>query len=164
MDTQTKARFTKDVANKKIKVVKDLDADIKKVWTAYTDRKMLDQWWAPKPWRAETKEMNFKEGGRWLYSMNGPSGEHQWAKMDFEKIDAPNQFTAIDSFTDEKGTRDKNMPSQRWSNSFEKKGDGTRLIVELIFDKEEDMKKILDTGFEQGFQMGLENLDELLAK
>jgi uncharacterized protein YndB with AHSA1/START domain len=164
MDTQTKARVTKDVANKKITVVKDLDADIKKVWMAYTDRKMLDQWWAPKPWRAETREMNFKEGGCWLYSMNGPNNERQWAKMDFQKIDAPNRFTAIDCFTDEKGTKDKNMPSIHWSNSFEKKGDGTQLRVELIFDKEEDMKKILDTGFEQGFQLGLENLDELLAK
>ncbi|HMG69423.1 MAG TPA: SRPBCC domain-containing protein [Chitinophagaceae bacterium] len=164
MDTQTKARVTKDVANKKITVVKDLDVDIKKVWTAYTDRKMLDQWWVSKPWRAETRELNFKEGGHWLYSMNGPNNERQWAKMDFQKIDAPNQFTAIDCFTDEKGTKDKNMPSIHWSNSFEKKGDGTRLRVELIFDREEDMKKILDTGFEQGFQMGLENLDELLAK
>jgi len=164
MDTQTKARFTKEVASKKINVVKDLDADIKKVWAAYTDRKTLDRWWAPKPWRAETKELDFKEGGHWLYAMVGPNGEHQWAKMDFEQIREPYQFTAIDSFTDEKGTRDKNMPSMHWSNSFEKKGDGTRLTVEIIFDKEEDMKKILDTGFEQGFQMGLENLDELLSK
>jgi uncharacterized protein YndB with AHSA1/START domain len=76
MDTQTTARFTKDEANKKIKVVKDLDADINKVWSAYTDRNMLDRWWAPKPWRAETKEMNFIEGGRWLYAMIGPAGEH----------------------------------------------------------------------------------------
>ena len=145
-------------------MVKDLDADINKVWTAYSDRTKLDQWWAPKPYRAETKELNFKEGGRWLYAMVGPKGDHQWAKMDFEKIAAPNQFTAVDAFSDEKGTRDKNMPSIRWSNTFEKKGDGTRLTAELSFDSAEDMKKILDTGFEQGFQMGLENLDDLLAK
>jgi uncharacterized protein YndB with AHSA1/START domain len=164
MNTQTKARFTKDTANKKIRVVKDLDADINKVWSAYKDRNKLDQWWAPKPWRAETKELDFKEGGRWLYSMNGPKGERQWSRFDFEKIDAPNQFTGTDAFTDKNGTRDKSMPSIHWSNSFEKNGGGTRLTVELIFDKEEDMKKILDTGFEQGFQMGLENLDELLEK
>lgn len=164
MDSQTKARFTKDEANKKIKVIKHLDANIDSVWRAYTDRNMLDKWWAPKPWRAETKEMNFTEGGRWLYAMVGSAGEHQWSKLDYEKIDAPNRFTGTDAFTDEKGTRDKNMPIIHWSNSFEEKGSGTRLTVELQFDSKEDMKKILDTGFEQGFQLGLENLDNLLAK
>lgn len=164
MDTQTKARFTKDTSNKKITVVKDLDADINKVWKAYTDAALLDKWWAPKPYRAGTKEMNFKEGGRWRYAMVGPKGDRQWAKLDFETIDAPKQFTGTDAFTNENGETDTSMPSIHWTNNFKKNGEGTRLTVELDFKSKEDMQKILDTGFEKGFEMGLENLDDLLGK
>ncbi|MEO8404438.1 MAG: SRPBCC domain-containing protein [Chitinophagaceae bacterium] len=164
MDTQTKARFTKDKANKKITVIKDFDADIDTVWKAFTDSKQLDKWWAPKPYKAETKEMNFKEGGRWLYAMVGPDGERHWAIENFETIDKPNQIVFSDAFTDENGKTDTKMPTIRWTNSFNKTEDGTQVTAELKFDSEEDMKKILDTGFEEGFQMGLSNLDELLAK
>ncbi|HTL10157.1 MAG TPA: SRPBCC domain-containing protein [Chitinophagaceae bacterium] len=164
MDTQTKANFTKDVANKKITVVKELPADIDSVWAAYADHNLLDQWWAPKPWHVETREFNFSEGGRWLYAMVGPNGERQWAKMDFKTIDDPHKFTAIDAFTDKDGIIDKSMPSIQWSNRFEPQGDHTELTVELQFDNEADMKKILDTGFEQGFSMGLDNLSELLTR
>jgi len=163
MDTQTKANFTKDVANKKITVVKELPADINKVWAAYADHNLLDQWWAPKPWEAATKEFNFTEGGRWLYAMVGPDGERQWSKMDFQTINAPNEFSGVDAFTDKDGITDKSMPSIQWHNRFEDHGDHTLLTVELQFDSEEDMKKILDTGFEQGFSMGLDNLAELLS-
>lgn len=164
MNTKTKARFTKDVANKKIIVVKDLDANIHEVWNAYTDSTQLDQWWAPKPWRAETKTMNFKEGGTWRYAMIGPKGERQWSMSTFETIDAPNKFTAVDNFTDESGKKTSDFPSSHWTNTFEKTNDGTRLRVELKFKSEADMKKLLDTGFEKGFEMGLENLEELLSK
>jgi len=91
-------------------------------------------------------------------------GERQWATENFETINKPNRIVFTDAFTDEKGTRDTKMPSIRWTNSFTKTEDGTRVTVELNFNSEEDMKKILDMGFEEGFQMGLGNLDELLAK
>jgi len=34
--------------------------------------------------------------------------------------------------------------------------------VELSFDKDADMQKIIEMGFEGGFTMGLNNLEELL--
>ena len=39
-----------------------------------------------------------------------------------------------------------------------------KFIVEISFDKEEDMQKILEMGLEQGFTMALNNLEEVLAK
>ena len=41
--------------------------------------------------------MDFKEGGSWVYKMQGPKGEQQWDRVNFEKINAPNSFTANDS-------------------------------------------------------------------
>lgn len=64
--------ISKDAANKKLIVVREVDAPLEDVWKAWTDSNILDQWWAPKPWRAKTKTMDFREGGMWLYSMVGP--------------------------------------------------------------------------------------------
>src|SRR6187431_3103993 len=61
--------FQVDKVNKKINVERSFNGPIDPVWSAWTEAEILDQWWAPKPWRAETKSMNFKEGGRWHYCM-----------------------------------------------------------------------------------------------
>jgi uncharacterized protein YndB with AHSA1/START domain len=164
MITKNKARFIKNTDSKKITVVKEFDADIEQVWKAWTTRELLDKWWAPKPWKAVTKKMDFREGGVWLYKMAGPDGEQQWASFEYKKIVRPNFFIATDSFTDENGNRDTTMPSQKWRNNFIKTDNGTKVEVELSFDSKEDMDKILQTGFEQGFTSGLENLDDLLAQ
>ena len=63
------------------------------VWAAWTDREILDLWWAPKPWRFETKSMEFSEGGRWHYAMVGPNGEKQYCLFDYKKIDAQEHFS-----------------------------------------------------------------------
>ncbi len=61
--------ISKDAANKKLIVVREFDAPLEQVWKAWTDSNILDKWWAPKPWKAKTKSMDFREGGTWLYSL-----------------------------------------------------------------------------------------------
>ena len=80
--------IVKDVTNKKITVTRSFDATQEQVWQAWTEQEYLDQWWAPNPWKAETKSIEFKEGGRWLYAMVGPDNSRHWARVDFLKIDA----------------------------------------------------------------------------
>lgn len=156
--------LTKDLANKKLIVVREFDAPLDQVWKAWTESELLDQWWAPKPWKAQTKTMDFKEGGFWLYQMVGPDGTGSWCRADFKKIDAPNSFSAIDNFCDEKGKVDTNFPAMYWSNVFNQTGEGTTVKVEIRFDTEAGLEKILELGFEEGFTAALGNLDELLAK
>lgn len=164
MITKSKARFVKNTEAKKIIVTKEIDAPVEKVWEAFTTASQLDKWWGPKPWNAVTKKMDFKEGGSWLYHMAGPQGEKQWAKVNYKKINAPKEFTASDEFTDEKGNANPGMPGMQWRNSFTNQGDGTKLEIEISFDKKEDMDKILKMGFEDGFNIGLNQLDELVAQ
>ena len=75
--------ITKDVANKKLIVVREFDAPPEEVWKAWTEKELLDIWWAPKPWRAQTKTMDFREGGAWLYSMVGPDGTESYCRVDY---------------------------------------------------------------------------------
>lgn len=155
--------FVKDLANKKIKVAREFDAPQEMVWKAWTESKLLDQWWAPKPWKANTKSMDFREGGRWLYYMQGPDGSRHYCRVDFKSITANKVFVAESSFCDENGNSQDSLPGMLWKNTFTKFSEGTKVEVEISFASESDLEKILEMGFKEGFASAQNNLDELLA-
>lgn len=162
MITNMQATISKDLANKKILTVKEFEAPVEKVWEAWTDKDILDKWWAPKPWKARTKSMDFRENGFWLYCMVGPDGTESWARVEYISIVTGKKFIAMDSFCDEIGNKNPDFPTMHWKNEFIQTDGGTRVEVEITFSSEDDFKKILEMGFEEGFTSALGNLDELL--
>lgn len=161
---EAKTKIQKDPANKKMLITRNFAAPVAQVWAAWTDSKLLDKWWAPKPWKARTKTMDFKEGGFWLYAMVGPEGAEHWARIDYHAIKPQDFFTATDSFCDANGVKSTDFPSMEWKNTFHKTDQGTKVEVEIKFAQEADMQKLIEMGFEQGFSMAHDNLDELLAQ
>ena len=164
MIAQKQTQVTKDLANKKIVVEREFDATPVNVWKAWTERELLDQWWAPKPWKTETQKMDFREGGAWLYCMVGPEGERHWCRVDYKTISKHNSFTGLDAFCDENGSINQDLPTMDWKVDFSKTDSGTIVRVEVTFATEADLEKIVEMGFEEGFTSALGNLDELLAK
>ena len=163
MITTNQTTLTKDIANKKIRVVREFDAPVDQVWRAWTEPELLDQWWAPKPWTAHTGSMDFREGGKWLYYMQGPDGEKSWCRADYETIEKGKRYTGTDAFCDEKGNVNTDFPQMYWDVQFTPSNGGTRVEVELTFASEADLNKILEMGFQEGFAAAHGNLDELLA-
>jgi uncharacterized protein YndB with AHSA1/START domain len=106
--------------------------------------------------------MNFSVGSYWLYCMAGPNGEKAWCIVNFTAIDPKKSFAATSNFCDENGSINANFPSMNWLNVFKSTDTGTLMEITLSFDKEGDLEKIIEMGFEGGFTMGLNNLDELL--
>jgi uncharacterized protein YndB with AHSA1/START domain len=157
-------RISKDVENKRLIIVREFDAPLHQVWEAWTKSDLLDQWWAPKPWRAETKTMDFREGGRWLYCMVGPDDSKTWCKVVFNTIEEYRSFTADDAFCDEEGNINTDLPVMRWKNDFFEMNSGTKVQVEISFSSVADLEKIIELGFEEGFTAALGNLDELFIK
>jgi uncharacterized protein YndB with AHSA1/START domain len=156
--------YTKDIANKKMNVSREFAADVETTWKAWTDPALLDQWWAPHPWKAKTKSMDFREGGRWLYCMIGPDGSAHWSLSDYKTIAAPKYFIADDCFCNENGVKNDQMFSTTWKVQFEPSAVGTKVQVEITSPSEKDLRQMIDMGFEEGFRMGHNNLDELLKK
>ena len=155
--------YSKDLANKKIFVERSFDAPVEIVWRAWTEAELLDQWWAPKPWKANTVSMNFRVGGTWLYYMEGPGGERHYCKADYKAI-APNKsYTGDDAFCDEQAAINTAFPRTNWKVDFTAVDNTTKVNVELTYATVEDLQKIAEMGFEQGFAMAHTNLDELLA-
>jgi len=163
MTSNKQVAFSRDLANKKLVIIREFDAPVEQVWKAWTERDLLDSWWAPKPWKAKTKSMDFREGGYWLYCMIGPDGPGIWARVDYQTIVPHKYYIARDCFCDENGKRDEDFPGMHWKNEFGQTDTGTKVTVQITFKTDEDIKKILEMGFEEGFTAALGNLDELLV-
>jgi len=155
--------FSVDKVKNQIKVKREFAAPLNKVWAAWTQKELLDQWWAPKPWKARTKFRDFTVGGYWLYAMVGPEGEEHWARADFKSIEELKGFSLTDAFCDSDGKLNTEFPRTDWNITFSEGTAVTTVDIVLAYAKLEDLEQIIAMGMKEGFTMALENLDALLA-
>ncbi len=154
--------FIVDKENKTINILREFDAERSLVWDAYTKPEILDLWWAPKPWKARTKSMDFREGGRWLYAMVGPAGEEHWAIASYTNIEPQKKFSGLDAFSDSEGNINKEMPESKWDVTFNDEGDMTRVEFQISYSDLAQLETTIQMGFKEGMTIAMEGLDELL--
>jgi uncharacterized protein YndB with AHSA1/START domain len=154
--------FTTDKENKTITINREFAAELPLVWDAYTKSEILDKWWAPKPWKAKTKTMDFREGGHWLYAMVGPEGEEHWALANYNSIQPQKKFTGLDAFADKDGNVNKDMPQSKWEVAFTGKGNTTLVQFRISFDNLAQLEETIKMGFKEGITIAMEGLDDLL--
>jgi uncharacterized protein YndB with AHSA1/START domain len=154
--------FSVDKKNNTITVKREFAAELPLVWDAYTKSEILDQWWAPKPWKARTKSMDFREGGQWHYAMVGPAGEEHWALANYESIQFQKKFTGLDAFADANGKVNKDMPQSKWEVTFTDQGEQTLVEFHISYDDLAQLEATIEMGFKEGLALAMEGLDELL--
>lgn len=146
-----------------ITVERSFNAPLDPVWAAWTSADVLCKWWAPRPYECVIKSLDFREGGRWLYYMQGPQGDRHWCFFDYETIRPKSYFSGSDAFCDENGIANNIKPKVKWEANFKEADGQTDVHVVLHFKSPEDLEQIIAMGFKEGFTMGLDQLDELLA-
>jgi len=156
-------KVDKNLDNNRVTIRRTYDASLEKVWDAWTTQRELEKWFAPEPYRIETKEFDFSPGGKWLFAMVAPKGDKQWGAWNFTKVDAPTSFEATDSFTDENGVKTPDSFEVNWHVQFSKAGQGTKVEAILRGITPDALEKMFETGFEDGMRAILDNLDEVLS-
>jgi uncharacterized protein YndB with AHSA1/START domain len=164
METKNKTRIVKDFTEKSILVSREFDAPLANVWRAYTHSEILDQWWGPQPWKAETKRMDFRAGGEWLYAMVGPDNTKHWGIMKYISIDPLKRIDFQDAFCDENGTLDSALPVSTGSNVFTETSGGTNVEFRMTYERAEDIQKLVEMGFEEGISTCFDQLEALLSR
>lgn len=154
--------FTINKENNTVNVEREFSASLDLVWDAWTKPEILDQWWAPKPYKTVTKSMDFREGGMWLYYMISPENEKHWCKNDYQKIQPKKSYTGLDAFCDENGIVNKDMPRTQWTNTFTEFNNKTLVSIVATYESLDDLEKVIQMGFKEGFTMALENLDQYI--
>lgn len=163
MKTQLQFDFIVDKENKSIRIRREFDAALPLVWDAYTKPELLDQWWAPKPWKARTKTMDFREGGHWHYAMCGPAGEEHWGLMSFLKIQIQKMYSGLDCFTDAEARINNDLPQAKWEVQFTRNGNSTLVEYLSTYADLAQLEAIIQMGFKEGMTAALEGLDEVLV-
>lgn len=153
--------FTVDKSTKTVFVNRQFDAALDLVWDAFTKQEILDQWWAPKPWLSKTKAMDFKVGGHRFYAMVSPEGQAHWAIQQYTSINPKTNFKYLNAFADENGNPD--LPGSDWSLNFSEEDGITNVNISIYNESFERMEQMIEMGFQGGFTMTLNELDNLLS-
>lgn len=155
--------FTVDKDTLTVKIERSFDAPLDLVWAAWTEAELLGQWWAPKPFRIETKSLEFKVGGAWLYAMVSPEGKKHWGLKEFKKIDPLKGFTYRSVFCDENGVVAPGTTSSMWANSFTESNGLTLVTNAILCESLAHLEAQVKMGFKEGYTVCLDQLEKLLA-
>jgi uncharacterized protein YndB with AHSA1/START domain len=155
--------FTVDKATATIFITREFAADLDLVWDAFTKAEILDQWMGPKPYRVQTKEMDFRVGGRWLYTMVSDENvaPTRYSLAEFVEIQPKSSFTTKNSFSDENGNHiDSGFTFSMTKNSFITGGEKTTVQIVKKMESLAQLEQFIAVGYEKGIAMGMSNLDE----
>ena len=133
-----------------------IDAPLEHVWRTMTER--FEEWFCPKPWRAEARELDWRPGGRSLVVMHGPNGEEMLNEGIILAFEPNRQFVLTDAFT--VGWQPAG-PFMVGLFEVEPHGDGTRYRARARHWTQEAMEKHRTMGFEAGWGAAADQLKAL---
>lgn len=139
------------------------DAPRELVWQAWTKPEHLAQWWGPKGWTLPVCEVDFRQGGIWLYCMRSPEGETSWGKAVYQEIVEPERLIYLDSFVDEHGNPIDGAPEMLITVTFEDLGGKTRLATHAQFPSAAALEATLEMGMVEGLTQTWDRLEAYLA-
>ena len=161
MNSNLLVNFKVDKSINTVFVDKEFDAGLSLVWDAFTKQEILDQWWAPKPLISKTKYMDFSVGGRRFYAMVSPDGaEIGWQIFEYTSITPKSNFKFLCVFADKDETP--HFPGSNWDFTFSEQNGITKLRISIYFESLEELEKMIEMGFKEGFTVTLNELTNLL--
>ncbi len=90
-----------ETSTQTFKISRAFDAPRALVYKAWTEAERLAQWWGPKGFTNEVKQLDLKPGGIFHYSMVLPDGAKMWGRFIFKEIVPPERLVFVVSFSDE---------------------------------------------------------------
>ncbi|CAN5362221.1 SRPBCC family protein [soil metagenome] len=153
--------FIVNKATKTVLITKEFDAGLDLVWDAYTKPELLDKWYAPKPFTAKTKHMNFEVGGRRFYAMVSPEGGERWILQKYTSITPKTNFKLFSAFADANEVPE--LAGSDWDLNFSEQNGTTEVSISIYNESLERLEKMIEMGFQSGITGQLQNLEDFLA-
>ncbi|MDD1452040.1 SRPBCC domain-containing protein [Sphingomonas sp. H160509] len=83
--------------SRELSVERRIAAPVEAVWRTMTNR--FEEWFCPRPWRAEARDIEWRPGGRSLVVMHGPNGEEMPNEGVVLEYETNRRFVFTDAFT-----------------------------------------------------------------
>ncbi|MEO8220844.1 MAG: SRPBCC domain-containing protein [Specibacter sp.] len=154
---------TKDPEALSLTIEAKFDAHVERVWQIWQDPRQLERWWGPPTWPATFEHFDFKRGGKVAYFMTGPDGEKPRGWWHFTSVAAPHLLEFDEGFADENGHPVAELGAARVTVTLEGFGITTRMTVSSVFENEEQMRRMLELGMEEGLGQAMGQIDAILA-
>jgi uncharacterized protein YndB with AHSA1/START domain len=159
MTTTSRNETTIEVDPKvpQVRIVREFDAPVAKVFRAHVDPALVVQWLGPRSLTMRAEHYECRTGGSYRY-VQTRDGEEYWFHGSFHEV-RPDELI-VQTFTFE------GMPDGVALEKmvFEDLGDGRcRLVATSLVDSFEGRDAFVASGMETGVVEGYERLDDLLA-
>jgi uncharacterized protein YndB with AHSA1/START domain len=79
------------------------EAPVEKVWSVWNQEESIKKWWSPKGYTAPVIKNDFREGGKYLFSMQAPDGKISWNSGAYTQIIPNEKIVSTMWFSDENG-------------------------------------------------------------
>jgi uncharacterized protein YndB with AHSA1/START domain len=92
---------------KQIEVTKIFNAPVEMVWQVWVDPELVKRWWGPKHFSSPVAQIDFREGGKSLVSMQAPEmGGSEWFSIwEYVKIIPYETIEFIQCLADKDGNK-----------------------------------------------------------
>ena len=134
------------------------------VWRAWENPRLLEEWFCPRPWRAEVTGFELRPGGPFDTVMSGPAGEIHAGKGCFLEV-VPEERIVFTSLM-EQGFRPAaacDLPMTAIITLAEA-GDATRYTARVLHATAEDTRRHAEMGFEPGWGAAIAQLEEVARR
>jgi uncharacterized protein YndB with AHSA1/START domain len=155
---QAQAATITTPAEREIHVERVFDAPRDRVFSAFTDPKLIPEWWGPRETTTIVDQMDVRAGGSWRFVMRQSDGSETGFRGTYREVTPPERI--VQTFEWE------GMPGHVSveTATFEDLGDRTKVTTTSIFHTPEERDGMLASGMERGLNESYARLDELLAK
>jgi len=145
---------------KKLVIEKIFDAEIEKVWKAFTTSEILGKWWSPEGMSSSYISVDLKEGGKFRFCFKGSDGKEFWGLGIYKKIEKPKNLSYLDTFSDSDGNpvppSHFGMPGDEIIESlveiaFSKDGNKTHMKISMDNYYDDSMTKDMIKGWNSMF-------------
>jgi uncharacterized protein YndB with AHSA1/START domain len=143
-------------SDREIRIERVFDAPRELVWRAYTDPKLIAQWWG-RGNKLVIEKFELERGGHWRFVEHGPEGVNGFEGR-FREVTPPSRIVQTFEWD--------GMPTYVVVESLELEdlGDGrTNAVNVSLFYKTEERDGMLQSGMEEGLNQSYAALDRLLA-
>lgn len=144
-------------SDREIRMVRTLNADRTRVWEAYTDPKLVSQWWG-RGNKLTVERLEPKKGGHWRF-VEHADGEKHGFEGRFAEVVEPERIVQTFEWD--------GMPGHPLlqTATFEDLGDGkTRVVTNATFYTKEERDGMLNSGMETGANESYDALERLLMR
>jgi uncharacterized protein YndB with AHSA1/START domain len=143
--------------DREIRIERVFNAPRERVWQAFTDPKLIAQWWG-RGNKLVVERMEVERGGHWRYVEHSPDGVHGFEGR-YREVTPPQRLVQTFEWD--------GMPGYVMieTATFEDIGNGrTRVVTTVLAHTPEERDGMLSSGMEQGLNQSYAALDRLLAK